>query len=217
VPLDQGRARATTRSARPRPEWVLPVEVRVQARPVRQDLAHQPVPARPVSRLAAQVVPAVLVALAARGRRVSVRLVAGRPVVLVTQAGQAVRVLVVRARARAACRHGPSPGVAVPVDQAVLVVAAASALGQVAVAGAQVRVVAVPVVAGVAQARRVPVPVQPGQVPAGAAGAVRKVPSVVRAGVRRAAGSRRSSVVKSSTTCRRRLSAACRYRAATGR
>jgi hypothetical protein len=211
---DLGRGRVITRSARPRPGWVQPAEARVQASLVRPDRAHLlvPVPVRPVSRPAALAVPAVLAAPAVRDRKVSVRRVAGQPAVPVTRAGRAVRAPVVRVRARAACRHGPSPGAAVPAAvPADLVVAVASAPGRAAVVAVLV------VAAAVAQARRVPGPVQPGQVPAAVAVAAPRAPSAVQAGAHRAAGSRRSSVVKSSTTCRRRQSAACRSRAATGR
>jgi hypothetical protein len=113
-----------------------------------------------------------------------------------------VAVLVAAVLVAAAPVVGPVP---VPV---VVVAVAAVPAGE----AARVPAVAVLVVrrGPVRAARRVPVAVVAGA-------AAPRVPSGVPVGVRRAAGSRRSSGVKSLTTCRRQPLAASRSRAGTAR
>ncbi len=211
---------ATTRSARLRPAWDPLAVVRAQGSPLaRASLVLRARPAwrrRPGRRTSWRV---------RHYRRAPAARSApdgwpGRdPAVLVTVVRvQAVRVLADRGQVRAACRPGPSERApAVLEGQAVLAVPAVlvRAPGLAAVVAVQGLVVAVLAAAVARRARRVPVP--EGRrglaVPAGAGVPERKALSGVRADVLRGAGSRRSSVVKSLTTCRRLRSAACRSRA----
>lgn len=226
----QGRARlaqahvlATIRLARPRPAWAQLAAVRdlgSQARLAR--LTGLGTLARPVPAKAAAAAVGRVLRLdpEARGRPDRARWAAGQAQgAQATVAVLAARVLAVRGRARAACRLGRSRLAAVPAaDQAVLALAPGPAVAGVVLAPvavvdpavAAVRVPRAPVVAAAVVERLA-------RVRADAAGAARRAPSGVRAGGRPVAGSRRSSDVKSSTTCKRRRLAVCPYRAATAR
>ena len=210
----QARAQATTHSARRRPAWARLAAARgpaSQARPARA--AAQ---ATLVLRLEArpEVAQALRVRPAAPGHPDRARWAAGQGrEAPVTPVVQVARVLVVRVRAQAACRRGPSPLVAVlAAGQA----GRESAPGRAA-AAARVLVAAAVQAVAAARARRALARARLARALAVAAGAARRARSGVPAAGPHAGGSRRSSGVKSSTTCRRRRSAACRYRVAMAR
>ena len=227
LPLGSGLARpglvpvlATIRSAPRRPAWAqaagarVPASIRVAVSPVRRvRLRLAPAAVRvPVARVAQE-------RLAGRGLLGLARWAGQGQAVLVT-AGPvpAVLVPVAPVLVQAACPPGRLALAVAGLAGRVVLVVQGQARGLVAVVVVQGLVVAV-LAAEVRRVRRAQVPAgRLGLVaPAVAAVPARKVRSAAQAADRHAAGSRRSSAVRSSTTCRRRRSAACPYRVATAR
>ena len=217
----QVRGRAITRSARRRPAWGRRREVPGRARPVRRPAGvRRPSPASQApAKAPGRVARPVRAHRACPDARVRLR-------------GRAGRGLAGLVPAPAACRPGRSAaadpaaslGRVVPAVQeeraAVAALAPAPGLAAAAVAVPARAPVAAPVaVPARAAASGLEAEGSGLRVPAAvaAAGAAPRVLSGAPADARSAAGSRSVSVVRSSTTCRRRRSAACRSRAGTAR